>query len=83
MQNSAILGFVTFIDLQRAFDNVDRELLYYCLPNNFLYGKELVPLTAKLALLLIKFMKYGIVQFLSYEYFEESPSNVYIPNICC
>ena len=30
-------------------------------------SKEVGPLTAKLALLLIKFMKYGIVQFLLYE----------------
>ena len=36
---------------------------------------------AKLALLLIKFMKYGIVQYLLYEYLEESPNYVYIPNI--
>ena len=33
---------------------------------------------AKLALLLIKFMKYGIVQFLLYEYLEESQSCVII-----
>ena len=33
---------------------------------------------AKLAPLLIKFMKYGIVQFLLYEYLEESPKYVYI-----
>ena len=36
---------------------------------------------AKLALLLIKFMIYGIVQFLLYEYLEDSPNYVYIPNI--
>ena len=34
--------------------------------------KELGPQTAKLALLLIKFMKYGLVQFLLYEYLQES-----------
>ena len=31
--------FVTFIDLQKAFDTVDRELLYYCLLNNGIDGK--------------------------------------------
>ena len=40
--------------------------------------KELGPQTAKLALLLIKFMKYGLVQFLLYEYLQESPNCVYI-----
>ena len=46
-------------------------------------GKELGPQTAKLALLLIKFMKFGIVQLLLHEYLEESPNCVYIPNIHC
>ena len=32
----------------------------------------------KLALSVIKFMKYGIVQFLLYELLEESPNCVYI-----
>ena len=31
--------FVTFIDLQKAFDTVDRELLYHCLLNNGIDGK--------------------------------------------
>ena len=35
--------------------------------NGLQYIKEVGPLTAKLALSLIKFMKYGIVQFLLYE----------------
>ena len=39
------------------------------------------PRIPKLALLLIKFVKYGIVQFLLYEYLEESLNCVYIPNI--
>ena len=43
--------------------------------------KEVGPRTAKLALLLIKFMKFGIVQFLFHDYLEESPNCVYIPNI--
>ena len=34
--------------------------------------KEVGPRTEKLALLLIAFMKYGIVQFLFYEYLEKS-----------
>ena len=46
-------------------------------------NKEVGPLTAKLALSLIKFMKYGIVHFLLYEKLEESPNCVYIPNIHC
>ena len=36
--------------------------------------KEIGPRTVKLALLLIKFMKYGIVTFLLYEYLEKSPN---------
>ena len=43
--------------------------------------KELGPRMAKLALWLIKFMKYGIVHFLLYEYLEESLNYAYIPNI--
>ena len=43
--------------------------------------KEVGPRTANMALLLIKFMKYGVVQFLLYEYLEESPNCVYIQNI--
>ena len=36
--------------------------------------KELGPRIVKLALLLIKFMLYGLVQFLLYEYQKESPN---------
>ena len=43
--------------------------------------KEVEPRTTKLALLLIKFMKFGIVQFKLHEYLDESPNCVYIPNI--
>ena len=43
--------------------------------------KKVEPRMAKFALLLIKFMKYGIVQYLLYENLEESPNCVYIPNI--
>ena len=39
--------------------------------------KEVGPRTVKLALLRIRFMKYGIVQFLLYEYLEKSPNCVY------
>ena len=39
--------------------------------------------TAKLALLLIKYMKFRIVQFLLHEYLEKSPNFIYIPNIHC
>ena len=46
-----------------------------------MFIKEVGPRTAKLTLLLIKFMKYGVVKFLLYEYLEESPNCVYIPNI--
>ena len=46
-----------------------------------MFSKDVGPLTAKLALLLIKFMKYGIVQFWLYESLEERPKCVYIPNI--
>ena len=43
--------------------------------------KEVGPRTAKLALLLIKFMKCGVLQFLLFKYLEESPNSVHIPNI--
>ena len=43
--------------------------------------KEVGPRTAKLALLLIRSIKYGIVQFLLYEYLEERPNCVDIPNL--
>ena len=43
--------------------------------------RELGPQTMELAL--IKFMKHGIIQFLFYEYLEESSNCVYIPNIHC
>ena len=45
--------------------------------------KEVGPRTAKLALLLIKSIEYGIVQFLLYEYLEKSPNFEYIPNVHC
>ena len=44
-------------------------------------SKEVQLRAAKLALLLIKFMKYRIVQFLIDDNFEESPYCAYIPNI--
>ena len=49
----------------------------------FVIKFDIGPRTAKLALLLIKFMKYGVVQFLLYEYMylDESPNRVYVPNI--
>ena len=50
-------------------------------PQSELLEREVGSRTAKLALLLVKFMKYGVVQFLLYEYLEESPICVYIPNI--
>ena len=45
--------------------------------------KEVGSQMAKLALWLIKFIKYGIVQFLLYDYLGLSPNCVYIPNIHC
>ena len=44
-------------------------------------GKEVGPRTAKLALFLIEFMKFELVQFLLHEYLEENPNCVYMPNI--
>ena len=44
-------------------------------------NKEVGQQTAKLALLLIKLIKYGIVQILICEYLEESPNFLYILNI--
>ena len=46
------------------------------IPMYYMYYKRIGPQTA---LLLITFMKYEIVQFLLYEYLEESPNCVYIP----
>ena len=43
--------------------------------------KEVGQRTAKLALFLIEFMKFELVQFLLHEYLEENPNCVYIPNI--
>ena len=51
--------------------------IYFCRSGLLKRGRR----TAKLALLLIKFIKYGIVQFLLKEYLEEGPNRVHIPNI--
>ena len=61
-------------------------LIFICLIFLFVYvfhfiSEEVGPQTAKLTLLLIKFMKYGIVQFLLYNYLEKSPNCIYIQNL--
>ena len=65
----------------KIFDN--RHLLLYTWTYSCYLNKEVGPQKAKLALLLIKFMKYmyGVVQFLIFEYLQESPNCVYISNI--
>ena len=57
-----------------------KKVLYEDMTKDY---KELRPRRTILALLLIKFMKYRLVQMLLYEYLEENPNSVYIPNICC
>ena len=56
-------------------------LIFYVYVFHFI-SEEVGPRTAKLTLLLIKFMKYGIAQFLLYKYLEKSPNCVYISKIC-
>ena len=40
-------------------------------------------MNSKIGLIADQLMKYGIVQFLLYEYLEESPNCIYILNIHC